>query len=309
MKKLYELLRQDKIDGDVGIEIECEGNNLVPVNTDTWNTVADGSLRGAYPEHSCEWVLTQPVVIKEVQSALTELEKAQAKATLNFSFRTSVHVHVNVQDLTLDEVMNMIYAYLLCETALMRSCGESRQGNRFCLRLEDAEALTACIIKLIRSGETKFAANNPGDLFRYASINLLALWKYGSLEFRGMEGTLDIKRISTWCTTLVNIREFAKKFKNIQEVHDHFVTNTPTDFIKHAVGNTFQTYDYPDLESDMRRNFSYTIDIPYAYKSMEAKLVVKDEKITDKRKAFNEVIAEQVMINQVVRIPDDIPEF
>lgn len=266
MKKLYELLKVNKTNGDVGIEIECEGDGLKAIEDYGWTSVADGSLRGTFPKQSCEWVLEKPVLMQDVKSYLQHLLDYQSKAKFKFSFRTSVHVHINVQQLTINQIVNMMYTYLLCETALMNKCGESRIGNRFCLRLEDAEGLSFQLASLIRNSENRFVFDNPGDSVRYAAMNISAIWKYGSLEFRGMEGNLDVDRITNWAQTLINIRTFACQFKNIQDVHDFFVKSSPKEFFNAAIGDRAIDYVYDGLEYDMRRNFSYTIDLPYAYK-------------------------------------------
>lgn len=50
MLKLHELFDKRLIEGDVGIEIECEGAGFRMIDTDTWTCEDDGSLRGKFPE-------------------------------------------------------------------------------------------------------------------------------------------------------------------------------------------------------------------------------------------------------------------
>lgn len=268
MTKLYELLGQRPCKGDVGIEIECEGEGLQVVDGVFWRTENDGSLRGNYPDEACEWVLKRPIAIGKVDAAITELIEAQSgrDTKINFSFRTSTHVHINVQQLEFNEVVNMVYAYLLCETVLMNYCGKSRIGNRFCLRLEDAEGLLEYVSKIVQGGEKKFLRNNPENQIRYASINMEALWKYGSLEFRGLEGTLDSERIETWVGAMASLREFAKKHKDIRSVHDFFVMTSPEQFFDEVIGEFSDAFKYEGFKDDLRRSFSLTIDLPYSYK-------------------------------------------
>ena len=61
MKKIYELLRLPVQKADVGIEIEVEGVNLVPVASVYWKSEDDGSLRGHYPESRAEYVIHTPI--------------------------------------------------------------------------------------------------------------------------------------------------------------------------------------------------------------------------------------------------------
>src|ERR1700744_4528670 len=92
-------LRLKKSEGDVGIEIECEGNGLGVMNNQYWRTEDDGSLRGEYPYTRAEYILSKPIPISDVDKAMTLFHASLPKAKFKFSFRTSVHVHVNVQQL------------------------------------------------------------------------------------------------------------------------------------------------------------------------------------------------------------------
>ncbi len=303
MKKLHELFGINPTNGDVGIEIECEGANLQPVMGNGWRTEDDNSLRGEYPNGRCEWVFAKPLSLTDALSSLEYLEDVQkkGKAKFNFSFRTSVHVHVNVQKLTVDEILNMCYTYFLCERVLMNYCAPHRRGNRFCLRMEDAEGLMATIIKLTKAEEYQWPGLNPHDRIRYSALNLEALWKYGSLEFRGLEGNMDIQRIHKWATAFVNIREFAKKFANVQEIHDLYVKNRPDTFFKMAVGDVYRVFEYEGYVNDLRRGFSLTIDIPYAYRAKE----VEEKGVIKTKARFDHMIFEDAPAPGVVEIIRD----
>lgn len=293
MKKLYELFNLKQTAGDVGIEIECEGNNLKYVNERGWKTVDDNSLRGEFPNSRCEWVLKKPIDIQDALPAMQWLEDSQKEAKLAFSFRTSVHVHVNVQQLTVNQIMNMAYTYFICETVVMNYCAPHRRGNRFCLRMEDAEGIQSFLIKFITCNEERLHLLNPNDAIRYAAFNFEAMWKYGSVEFRGLEGTLSPERINNWAGALVNIREFAKRFKNIQQIHDFFVKNSPNMFLDSVLGNYSEMFKYAGFAQDLRKGFSLTIDLPYAFD--RAKEVDKKELVAMPRRVnkyiFNEDMA------------------
>lgn len=295
MKKLYELFGVKQAAGDVGIEIECEGENLFPVTTNGWRTEADNSLRGEFPHRSCEWVFAKPLTITDALSALQWLADTQKKngAKFNFSFRTSVHVHVNVQKLTTDEILNMLYTYFICERVMMKYCAPHRSGNRFCLRLEDAEGMLPFLNRLVESDPEQWIARNPHDRIRYSALNVEALWKYGSLEFRGLEGNMDVERIHNWASAFVNMREFAKKFENIQDVHDFFVKNSPEAFFRAAVGGVYKSFIYDGYVNDLRRGFSFTIDIPYSY---------KPRKEAEKKGIYNPyvgIVNQQLVVNEI----------
>lgn len=277
MKKIWQLLGLPSLKkGNVGIEIECEGTNLQVVQTDFWDTTHDGSLRGRFPDESSEFVLKGPIAVAKVKSALEALAAAQAKAKLNFSFRTSVHVHINVQDLTHIQLVNLVYTYLLIEEPLINFCGKERKGNRFCLRLQDAEGLLEYVAFLIQNDVKDLRVVNENQL-RYAALNLGALTKYGSVEFRSMRGTLDVSTISTWVSALIQLRNYACAAVSPKEIYEEFCNIGCVAFLNKVLGDYAKPFHYPKMEKDLHRSFSLSIDIPFLYKMHERNFQICEE--------------------------------
>jgi len=265
MNKLSDILALPKQKGDFGIEIEVEGRNLPEVDTPYWKTEPDGSLRNGK-----EYIFKRPYLLKTVPALLRALNKQfeQAEAKLEFSFRTSVHVHMNMQELSYHQVLNTIYTYLLLEAPLMEFCGESRKGNRFCLRMEDAEGLVGELQHLFSTGE--YGLHKIGrDRVRYASINIEALKKYGSLEFRALAGTADVDRITTWCTALSNIRDFACTHNSPSDIFNLFADIEAEAFQQLVLKGVAPAFEYPGMVKDIQRSFSLAIDLPFAYAQSE----------------------------------------
>jgi hypothetical protein len=138
------------------------------------------------------------------------------------------------------------------EEPLVRYCGKERVGNRFCLRLQDAEGLMDYLFMLFRQGHTSLK-HIHGDAVRYASINVAATSKYGSLEFRSLKGNMDVDYITTWLQALDNLRSFAKEHANPQVIHDLFVNSTPEQFAEIVLGDVYPAFAYPEMEMEMRR--------------------------------------------------------
>jgi len=267
MKKVFQFLNKAKpLEGDVGIEIECEGKNLGIVNDKYWKTEDDGSLRGHYPNERAEFVLKKPIGIEKVKEAVESLKEGLPEAKLNFSYRTSVHVHVNVQDLTNEELLNFMYIYLLLEEPLVNFCGRDRKGNRFCMRIQDAEGFVFTLARVFEGG-IPVALNgfNENDI-RYSSMNIASLRKYGSIEFRAMRGNMDSDLIESWAQTLVNLREFSKKFKSPKEIAQHYQKKEAKEFMQEAVGHTYNLLTYPRMVKEIQRSFSLSLDLPFCYK-------------------------------------------
>jgi hypothetical protein len=265
MKRLFEYMGQIPTAGDLGIEVEVEGVGLPYVRSKIWRT--EGSLRGGL-----EYVIVGAIPAKDAESALKAL-KAEfdgAGSILNFSFRTSVHVHLNVQQLTFNQVANCIYTYLLLEEALIHYCGEQRKGNRFCLRASDAENLYNTLENLFRSGEAGYN-QIPRNQARYSALNVEAIGKYGSLEFRGMEGNMDIPRLSRWCNALLAIRAYACANDNPMEIYEAFDSMPPEEFLASVLGPLSKAFEFPGLDNRFKRSFSLAIALPFAHKEREDK--------------------------------------
>jgi hypothetical protein len=199
---------------------------------------------------------------------LEELQAELKNAKLDFSYRTSVHVHVNVQDLTNDELMNFMYVYMLLEEPMVNFCGRERKGNRFCLRISDAEGFMFSLNEVFRKGVGE-AIRLPENDIRYSSMNIASIRKYGSVEFRAMRGTMDVETINIWCNALISLREFSKRFKEPKDIVRAFLEHDPKDFMKEALGEYYTHFTYPRMVKEVQRSYSLSLDLPFVFKAYE----------------------------------------
>lgn len=246
-------------EGDVGIEVEVEGHNL-PVTQKYWKMEEDGSLRG----ESKEYVLEKPSTLAQARLALKYLGVMYNKheSVVHDSVRAGVHVHINVQKLNIIELYNFMTVYIILEDLLTKYCGESREGNMFCLRTGDAEYLLHQLIEV--AGNKRFKTLVTDDL-RYASMNVKALGTYGSLEFRAMRGTRDLDAIYVWAEMLLGLREVAKTFKSPCEVVDNFSEGSALIFLQRCLGkHTGLFTGYTGWEKTIVNGMRRAQDVAYA---------------------------------------------
>lgn len=224
-----------KTDGDIGVEIEVEGHNL-PTPEKYWKKEYDGSLRG----ESAEYVLKKPLSLLETSKAITYLGHCykQNKTTVHESVRAGVHVHINVQDLTVVQLFSFITAYIVLEDLLVKFCGQYREGNLFCLRVKDAEYL---LYSLEKVAANKQYHHLHTDILRYASMNVKSLQQYGSLEFRAMRGTKDLMAIRVWVKILYNLRNQSVKFDSPKHIVDYIEKEGSESFCKLFLGTSLNT--------------------------------------------------------------------
>lgn len=273
MPRVSEVLDCRKQNGLFGVEIEVEGANLPTDPIGGWNKVDDGSLRGEFPRTRCENVFRGPVPKDQAKYLITALAKAHSEANVLMSFRTSVHVHMNVQPLFQCELSTLLYLYVLMEPMLIKFCGDERIGNRFCLRCIDAESVIDNMIHIARRGAE--VAHRIGGEQRYSAINLAAIAKYGSVEFRGMRGTLDVDTLHKWLDILDALRVYALNIRDPRVVRDTFRQIPFTEFVNNVFGKKLaEVLLYEGAEEDCILQHSISIEIPFSF--IDTDLTTKD---------------------------------
>lgn len=243
--------------GEVGIEIELE-NERFPANLfdEYWKTVRDGSLR----RNGAEYVLRHPIERDAVALALSDLKDATETQFPIPSTNAGVHVHINVQDLNMKQVAQIICLYLLLEDKLVRYCGKSRENNLFCLRASDAQDLVQYIAHIFSSAEY-FRLED--DDYRYASINLTSLPKYGSLEFRAMRSDGDFEAVQKWVNILLQIKDAALRFNSPLEIVELASMQGHIDLARDVLGEYADDIIRPEDEKSLVRSARRIQDIAY----------------------------------------------
>ncbi len=227
--EIYDVKRQK--DKDIGIEIEIEGTRLKHPISRYWNGKSDGSLRGT----SIEYILKSPVHRDKTKSRLASLKKEleEFHSILNPSDRCGVHIHVNCQDLAVKEVINFAIIYLILEDLLVEMCGENRIGNLFCLRASDAETIISTLRRCKQENSLDLIQHNR---YRYASINLAALSKFGSVEFRAFQTPKNIMKIQGWINILLRIKDASLEFKDAHDIVESVSFGGPEVFVRNILG-------------------------------------------------------------------------
>lgn len=204
MSSPNELLGEKGYQGPyIGIEIEVEGSRL-PVDVKGWRCERDGSLRG----ESMEYVLPVPLLIADAEMALKQLNLVflRMKSEVEDTGYAGIHIHVNVGDMNVMQLVRYALAYYTIEELALRWCGEDRVGNLFCLGLKAAGHPLRVFKDAVEQAQLR--ALHSDDI-RYAALNFKALSEYGSFEFRSMRSTLDRATILKWAKMLLELRAFA----------------------------------------------------------------------------------------------------
>jgi hypothetical protein len=263
-------LPADKLtDGEVGIEVEVEGRNLPKTDAKIWVMTRDGSLKA---DEAIEYVLARPMSREDAMKALKYLDSKYESvgSTVDESIRAGVHVHVNVQSMNMCQLYTFITLYLVFEHLLVRWCGPTREGNLFCLRASDAEYLLHRLGKAART--RRFHEIFYDDDLRYASVNVKAVVEHGSLEFRSMRGTRDLKAVARWVALLLNLRSASLSYPTPISVVEDFSHLSSEVFVKKIFGADGYEEIFPkeDGASLLFKGMRCAQDVAYAVEDWAA---------------------------------------
>lgn len=235
-------------DSFVGIEVEYEGSNR-PSNLTHWNVVSEGSVAGY------ELVLNQPKRTHLLFAAINELSTISFRDSA-FSERTSVHVHIDIRDLTFTQFLSFLTLCVMFERVLYKYVAPHRSGNHFCWSFTDAPGILERIIKLANASEEN-VANILRNAFnvnstKYSGINLSSVNSYGSLEFRMHHGTADTKEIIRWVNILLSLKSYAKREEVTPQSILEYKQEAGISSIFNAVLGMYRgILDYQDVDVDI----------------------------------------------------------
>lgn len=273
----------DKVkDGEIGIEIECEGTRLFREPLAYWGCHSDGSLRGVDGEDPVEYVLRDPLSRNNIPKALSYLSSRlkTAKSDIRDSHRTSVHIHFNCQQMTLKEIFTFVCLYLIFENLLVDFSGPERVGNLFCQRAKDSQYWVHSIVEAFRNGDFSRVFD---DNLRYTSCNTASLDKFGSLEFRSLRGTVDTELIQNWIDILCVLKDKSKQFSDPLKLYEAFYEAETDGFFNRIFGDSpklkrllEQSSSVP-IQPSMSQGSIFVRDIAYSIEEWSSPLAEKKE--------------------------------
>ena len=116
-----------------------------------------------------------------------------------FTDRTSIHVHVNVTNLTLSQARQFVLCYALFEPLFFNYVGEIRKNSIFCVPLS-----YTYVPETYRLEFPKMVTN----WHKYTALNILCVQQFGTIEFRHMYGTADVDKFKFWLQSIKDLWDF-----------------------------------------------------------------------------------------------------
>ena len=225
--------------GRFGIELEMECRNQLPTNVPpTWVTHNDGSLRAPAGGSTMEYVLNVPLDLDDASKATQDLFNTIVKhgsILRDDSYRTSTHVHLNVNDWRLGRVASFACLWFIYEDLMAAFSGEMRRGNLFALRAIDAKHIIENFTSMVALNEYgRFREGNA----KYAALNGYTMTKFGSLEIRTMRGLTEAREVIQWLHILDCFYRASERFESDpRRIFQEVSMQSPDGFLKSIIGN------------------------------------------------------------------------
>lgn len=274
----------------LGIEVELEGVPNPP-KLKYWQDKEDGSLR----DGGIEYVFRSPYCGHDAYNALLELEESMSAISPKMSPRTSVHVHIDIRDLSPEAVFRFIEYFIIFERVLINYCGESRKSNIFCLPFYEAEGNLDYLYPIKNGISEEIKIDRLYHLTRsgrYSALNLRSMETFGSLEIRTFRGEYRTEELLKWVNILLSIKDASR---NIAQVDDSIVylfsSLGPMGFLGSVFKNNTELLIYPSIEEDLIEGMRIAQDVCFKeelHSSRQAKVRrrLKDRKFSESYISF-----------------------
>lgn len=166
-----------------GLEAEAEGYNHD--TRDHWKIVSDST---------CGYEAVSPILSGEDgYEQVRKVMRALSEAGARVDRRCGMHVHRDVNDLTGEAIATLVETYAGSQTTIDRFLARSRRSGQS----EWCAPMTARDVERVAEG---FRTHRQADsgVTRYRSINVQSFPRYGTVEIRQHQGTLNGSKAVAW---------------------------------------------------------------------------------------------------------------
>lgn len=221
-----------------GCEFEIEDVRSIPKSlTNLFVIEIDNSLRNNGREFK-----TPPLNFEETLERFQTLHKELGLGPKAFTERTSVHVHVNVRNLSLKQVNQLILCYALLEPLFFDFVGVQRKNSIFCVPLSYTAIPSSYNLPATKLKEKwhKYTAFNISPMGPHGEMPGL-----GTVEFRHLYGTNDFLVFQTWLSAIRELYSFVATQPNLNILKE--MSNQDTTTLVRKIIPTF-CVEYTDKE-------------------------------------------------------------
>lgn len=195
---------------------------------------SDGSLRNA----GTEFVFNGPMCGTRVLKALDLMDDMARACAFAASYRTSLHVHMDVGELSIPEDLDsIVILYCIFEYLIYKFIGNNRESSNYCIPWYMNPQHFQVYKKILKgygnSGdETLVATLKNSKPYKYSGLNMFSLGDFGTLEFRHAPVNMQKAKILTWLNILLRMKKWVMengRFKG-EDIFAHLEKQGPLHF-------------------------------------------------------------------------------
>jgi hypothetical protein len=183
---------------DIGVKCVSEHYNH---NTRKhWKIVRDGSVRHPRGESYTGELVSPPLAGKKDLDRLRKDIDAIRMAGAVVNPSCGLHVHVSVKDLTPNQIVAIPYRYGYLEGKINKFMDDSRIDSRWADTV--SKNYSASLIQNfeyeMNAYKVSFKRATGGVINRYRKVNISSYSRYGTVEFRQHQGTVNSEMVCNW---------------------------------------------------------------------------------------------------------------
>ena len=238
------------LDAVLGIEVEAEqvADSLILHPVHGWTVINDSSLRNGGREF-----ITAPVTPLMAKHLIAALWASFKQHQPDFSWRTSIHVHLNMRNERVSQVINNLLLYTLFEDSLFTFIGNSRRQSNFCVPVQETH-MAYYVSELLSGEETLPHVINAWS--KYTALNIRPLTQNdhaggmgdatssggkGTFEFRHLEGTMDAAKVINWINLLLCIQRYSRQI-SLEDLEERITGITTREHYMGLLREVFQDF-------------------------------------------------------------------
>ncbi len=227
-----------------GVEVEIEGCRAKELAG--WNVTEDHSLRN----NGLEFISKIGKRVHHLYPMLEQLFSVAKEENWQVSDRTSIHVHINVQNLSMDQLNSLLILYTVFERSLFAYACDERRNNIFCVPIEYCMTHGEQTLRGLIDHSAK-----------YAAMNMRAVREKGTVEFRQMNTNFDAENVFKWVLMLALIKRAAQHIPLID--------------VKSSIKSLKYSSDYDKYMQKIFHSFSELL----TYQHKDIDLAISDSKL------------------------------
>ena len=213
----------------IGIEVEAENYHGFPATNgldyrirSCWQEKPEHSLRNSGVEF-----ISGALSGFQVGEALSILHTMNRIGELMYTDLAGLHIHLNVRDWKVSQLINLVALYIVFEDSLFRVSG-NRQESIYCV---PARTSFSGLPELLRSRDILRAMRSAN---KYMGFNYATIKTFGSVEFRHSVASAEVSYILHWINTLLRIHTAAQEWDMSQLEEKIFQLNTNSEYFNFA---------------------------------------------------------------------------